>query len=273
METQSPLQLARKTIGLVLAGGRGSRLAHLTDRRAKPAVYFGGKFRIIDFALSNCLNSGVRRIGVVTQYKSHSLLRHLQRGWSFLRNEFNEFIDLLPAQQRMDEQSWYRGTADAVYQNMDILRGYTQQIIEEAFPAHREDRIIVKGVEWMDRLQAKLFEFEPATEAQKALHGETIAAYNRVLQARRQRIHAVGSGLPIVVWWALLPGAMGCLVLSLFVPVEDKRHHIVLSACLAGFVAMVLFIIIALDRPFRGAMAITPASYQLVHDQLMAPRK
>jgi glucose-1-phosphate adenylyltransferase len=121
METQSPLQLARKTIGLVLAGGRGSRLAHLTDRRAKPAVYFGGKFRIVDFALSNCLNSGVRRIGVVTQYKSHSLLRHLQRGWSFLRNEFNEFIDLLPAQQRMDEQSWYRGTADAVYQNLDIL--------------------------------------------------------------------------------------------------------------------------------------------------------
>jgi hypothetical protein len=155
----------------------------------------------------------------------------------------------------------------------EILRGYTRQIIEEAFPAHRDDRVILKGVEWMDRLQAKLFEFEPATEAQKALHGETIAAYNRVLQARRQRIHAVGSGLPIVVWWALLPGAMGCLVLSLFVPVEDKRHHIVLSACLAGFVAMVLFIIIALDRPFRGAMAITPASYQLVHDQLMAPRK
>src|SRR6476620_3387524 len=107
MDTPNPLQLARNTIGLVLAGGRGSRLAHLTDRRAKPAVYFGGKFRIVDFALSNCLNSGVRRIGVVTQYKSHSLLRHLQRGWSFLRNEFNEFIDLLPAQQRMDEQSWY----------------------------------------------------------------------------------------------------------------------------------------------------------------------
>jgi glucose-1-phosphate adenylyltransferase len=121
MEPQNPAQLARRTIALVLAGGRGSRLAHLTDLRAKPAVYFGGKFRIIDFALSNCLNSGVRRIGVLTQYKSHSLLRHLQRGWSFLRNEFNEFIDLLPAQQRMDEESWYRGTADAVYQNLDIL--------------------------------------------------------------------------------------------------------------------------------------------------------
>ncbi len=121
MDLPNPAQLARRTIALVLAGGRGSRLAHLTDLRAKPAVYFGGKFRIVDFALSNCLNSGVRRIGVLTQYKSHSLLRHLQRGWSFLRNEFNEFIDLLPAQQRMDEESWYRGTADAVYQNLDIL--------------------------------------------------------------------------------------------------------------------------------------------------------
>ena len=129
MEAQSPLQLARRTIGLVLAGGRGSRLAHLTDRRAKPAVYFGGKFRIVDFALSNCLNSGVRRIGVLTQYKSHSLLRHLQRGWSFLRNEFNEFIDLLPAQQRMDEQSWYRGTADAVYQNLDILMAHNPKYL------------------------------------------------------------------------------------------------------------------------------------------------
>jgi len=129
METQTPLQLARRTIGLVLAGGRGSRLAHLTDRRAKPAVYFGGKFRIIDFALSNCMNSGVRRIGVLTQYKSHSLLRHLQRGWSFLRNEFHEFIDLLPAQQRMNDESWYLGTADAVYQNLDILLAHEPKYI------------------------------------------------------------------------------------------------------------------------------------------------
>lgn len=117
-------QLPGRTIALVLAGGRGSRLYELTDRRAKPAVYFGGKFRIIDFALSNCVNSGIRRIGVVTQYKSHSLLRHLQRGWSFLRGEVNEFVDLLPAQQRVDEESWYRGTADAVYQNMDIIQTY-----------------------------------------------------------------------------------------------------------------------------------------------------
>ena len=116
-----PTQLVRKTIALVLAGGRGSRLKQLTDRRAKPAVYFGGKFRIVDFALSNCVNSGIRRIGVITQYKSHSLLRHLQRGWSFLRGEMNEMVDLLPAQQRVDEEHWYRGTADAVFQNLDII--------------------------------------------------------------------------------------------------------------------------------------------------------
>ena len=117
-------QLSGRAIALVLAGGRGSRLHELTDRRAKPAVYFGGKYRIIDFAMSNCVNSGIRRIGVVTQYKSHSLLRHLQRGWSFLRGEVNEFVDLMPAQQRIDEESWYRGTADAVYQNIDIIENY-----------------------------------------------------------------------------------------------------------------------------------------------------
>jgi len=115
-------RLTRRSIALILAGGRGSRLLHLTDRRAKPAVYFGGKYRIIDFTLSNCINSGVRRIYVLTQYKSHSLLRHLQRGWAILRGELNEFIDLVPAQQRVDESLWYRGTADAVWQNMDILR-------------------------------------------------------------------------------------------------------------------------------------------------------
>ena len=129
MNQTSPHLLARRTIALVLAGGRGSRLQALTDRRAKPAVYFGGKFRIVDFALSNCLNSGVRRIGVLTQYKSHSLLRHLQRGWSFLRSEFNEFLDLLPAQQRMDDESWYLGTADAVYQNLDILKAHNPEYI------------------------------------------------------------------------------------------------------------------------------------------------
>jgi glucose-1-phosphate adenylyltransferase len=115
-------QAPRRALALILAGGRGSRLKALTDNRAKPAVYFGGKFRIIDFTLSNCINSGFRRIAVLTQYKSHSLLRHLQRGWSFLRAEVNEFVDLLPAQQRIDETSWYKGTADAVRQNLDIFR-------------------------------------------------------------------------------------------------------------------------------------------------------
>lgn len=113
--------LTKNTVALILAGGRGSRLKNLTNWRAKPAVPFGGKFRIIDFPLSNCINSGIRRIGVVTQYKSHSLMQHIQRGWGFLRGEFNEFVELWPAQQRVQEQ-WYRGTADAVFQNMDILR-------------------------------------------------------------------------------------------------------------------------------------------------------
>jgi glucose-1-phosphate adenylyltransferase len=124
-----PHQLVRRTVALVLAGGRGSRLKQLTDKRAKPAVYFGGKFRIIDFALSNCVNSGIRRIGVVTQYKSHSLLRHIQRGWSFLRAEMNETVDLLPAQQRVDEEHWYRGTADAVFQNLDIIESSHPQYV------------------------------------------------------------------------------------------------------------------------------------------------
>ncbi|MFZ2628918.1 MAG: glucose-1-phosphate adenylyltransferase [Rugosibacter sp.] len=113
--------LTRAAFAIVLAGGRGSRLMQLTDWRAKPAVPFGGKFRIIDFTLSNCVNSGVRRIGVATQYKAQSLIQHLQRGWSFLDGRFQEFIDILPAQQQVSED-WYRGTADAVYQNLGLIR-------------------------------------------------------------------------------------------------------------------------------------------------------
>ena len=113
----------------VLAGGRGSRLKELTDRRAKPAVYFGGKTRIIDFALSNALNSGIRRIGVATQYKAHSLIRHLQRGWDFFRPERNESFDILPASQRVSETQWYEGTADAVYQNLDIIADYEPEFM------------------------------------------------------------------------------------------------------------------------------------------------
>ena len=116
--------LARDAMAFVLAGGRGSRLMELTDRRAKPGVFFGGKTRIIDFALSNALNSGIRRIGVATQYKAHSLIRHLTRGWSFLRPERNESFDILPASQRVSEDAWYRGTADAVFQNIDIVESY-----------------------------------------------------------------------------------------------------------------------------------------------------
>ena len=116
--------ISRTTMAYVLAGGRGSRLMELTDRRAKPAVYFGCKSRIIDFALSNALNSGIRRIGVATQYKAHSLIRHLNRGWNFLRVERNESFDILPASQRVSETSWYAGTADAVYQNIDIIESY-----------------------------------------------------------------------------------------------------------------------------------------------------
>jgi len=120
--SQNIHQLTRNTIALILAGGRGSRLMNMTDWRAKPAVPFGGKFRIIDFPLSNCVNSGIRKIGILTQYKADSLIRHIQLGWGFLRGEFGEYVDLMPAQQRIDEASWYKGTADAIFQNIDILR-------------------------------------------------------------------------------------------------------------------------------------------------------
>ncbi len=121
-------RLTRNTLALILAGGRGSRLKHLTLWRAKPAVPFGGKFRIIDFPLSNCLNSGIRSIGVLTQYKAHSLIQHIHRGWNFLRGEFGEFVELLPAQQRI-ETTWYEGTADAVYQNLDIIRNHRPDFV------------------------------------------------------------------------------------------------------------------------------------------------
>ncbi len=117
-------RLTQRSMAFVLAGGRGSRLKELTDRRVKPAVFFGGKARIIDFALSNALNSGIRKVAVATQYKAHSLIRHCQRGWNFYRAERNEFLDILPASQRMNESNWYRGTADAVTQNIDIVDSY-----------------------------------------------------------------------------------------------------------------------------------------------------
>ncbi len=127
-ETKSATDLTRKTLALVLAGGEGSRLKDLTRWRAKPAVPFGGKYRIIDFVLSNCVNSGIRKIGVLTQYKSHSLIRHIQRAWSFMRYEVGEFVEIMPAQQRVDKD-WYLGTADALYQNLDIMRRHTPEYV------------------------------------------------------------------------------------------------------------------------------------------------
>lgn len=121
-------RLTQNTLAVILAGGRGSRLKHLTLWRAKPAVHFGGKFRIIDFPLSNCINSGVRRIAVLTQYKAHSLIRHIQQGWNFLRGELGEYVELIPAQQRI-ETSWYAGTADAVFQNLDIIYAHDPEYI------------------------------------------------------------------------------------------------------------------------------------------------
>jgi glucose-1-phosphate adenylyltransferase len=124
MEPRANARLSSQAMAFVLAGGRGSRLKELTDRRAKPAVYFGGKTRIIDFALSNALNSGIRKMAIATQYKAHSLIRHMQRGWGFFRAERNEYLDILPASQRVDENKWYLGTADAVTQNIDIVDSY-----------------------------------------------------------------------------------------------------------------------------------------------------
>lgn len=128
-ETRFVSLLTKATLALILAGGRGSRLRDLTKWRAKPAVPFGGKFRIIDFPLSNCINSDVRHIGVITQYKAHSLMRHIQLGWGFLRGQFSEFVELMPASQRLEEETWYTGTANAILQNLDIVRAHDPEFI------------------------------------------------------------------------------------------------------------------------------------------------
>lgn len=128
VETKIATEVTRQTLVLVLAGGEGSRLGELTKWRAKPAVPFGGKYRMIDFPLSNCVNSGLRRIGVLTQYKAHSLIRHLQQAWSFMRAEIGEFVEIIPAQQRMGKE-WYKGTADALYQNIDIIHRHSPDYV------------------------------------------------------------------------------------------------------------------------------------------------
>ena len=128
VKTKIATEVTRQTLVLILAGGEGSRLGELTKWRAKPAVPFGGKYRMIDFTLSNCVNSGLRQIGVLTQYKSHSLIRHLQHAWNFMRAEIGEFVEIIPAQQRMGKE-WYRGTADALYQNIDIIHRHAPQYV------------------------------------------------------------------------------------------------------------------------------------------------
>jgi len=175
--------LTKKTVAVILAGGRGSRLKHLTDWRAKPAVPFGGKFRIIDFPLSNCVNSGIRRIAVVTQYKAHSLIQHLQRGWGFLRGEFNEFIDILPAQQRVHEHEWYKGTADAVFQNMDILRHYGPEFVlilagDHIYKMDYGEMLAAHAASAADVTIACL---EVPIEEAKAFGVVTVDEYNRIL--------------------------------------------------------------------------------------------
>jgi len=154
VNTQAVSDLTRRTLVLVLAGGEGSRLRNLTKWRAKPAVPFGGKYRIIDFALSNCINSGMRRIGVLTQYKSHSLIRHLQRAWGFMRPEIGEFVEIIPAQQRLRPE-WYQGTADAIYQNLDIIY------------RHEPDYVLVLGGDHIYTMNyAKMLTAHVQTEAE-----------------------------------------------------------------------------------------------------------
>lgn len=151
----------------------------------------------------------------------------------------------------------------------ELLRGYTIQVIEEAWPVQRQGRVPHMGVEWLNRFQAPLFAFEPTSESQKILHAQTVDAYNGFVLARNARLDAVHTELPGVMWFVLLPGAMGCLLLCLCFPIEDARFQAIVMTGLAGFVAMVLFVIISLDRPFEGPMAVGADSYQLIHDQLM----
>jgi len=151
----------------------------------------------------------------------------------------------------------------------DVLRGYTEQVIHQAWPQQRQGQIPREGVDWMDRLQTHLLAFEPATESLKILHAETLRAYDRLVQQRRQRLDSVQAALPTVLWYVLLPGAMGCIALCFLFHVEDARFQAILLAGLAVFLSMVLFVIIALDRPYLGEMGITADSYQLVYDHHM----
>jgi hypothetical protein len=151
----------------------------------------------------------------------------------------------------------------------DTLRGYTDQVINGAWPQQRQGKIPKQGVEWMNRLQAQLFAFEPQSEGRKISHAETLRAFNSMVHARRQRLDAVQTGLPTVLWFVLLPGAIGCVLLSLLFRVDNVWYQGTLVVGLSGFLSMILFVIIALDRPFQGEMAVGSDSYQLIYDQLM----
>ena len=151
----------------------------------------------------------------------------------------------------------------------DVLRGYTEQVIHEAWPQQRRGQIPREGVEWMDRFQSRLLSFEPATDSQKIVHAETFRQYNQLVQQRRQRLDSVHAGLPGVLWIVLLPGAMAVLIPFFFFHVENARFQYLLLVLLAGFIAMVLFVIVALDRPFSGDLGITADSYQLIYDHHM----
>lgn len=151
----------------------------------------------------------------------------------------------------------------------DILRGYTEQIIFEAWPMQRRGKVPIEGVAWMNKLQAQLFLFEPATEGQKVAHAEVLRAFNNLVQHRRQRLDSVQSGLPAVLWFVLLSGAMACVALSLLFKVDNAIFQGVLVGGLAFFLAMLLFVIFALDQPFQGGMAVGPESYQLIYDHHM----
>jgi hypothetical protein len=151
-----------------------------------------------------------------------------------------------------------------------MLRDYTEQIIGPAWAAQRAGQVPTEGVQWMDQLQSRLFAFEPSSEREKAVHSVTLTSYNRLIEARRQRLDTVRAALPQVMWWVLIPGAMGCLLLAALFPVKDVRFQTILVIGLSGFVAMVLFVIVTLDYPFQGPMAIGAGPYELVHDQLMA---
>ncbi len=177
-------RLTKDTLALILAGGRGSRLYELTDWRAKPALYFGGKFRIIDFPLSNCVNSGIRRVGVLTQYKAHSLIRHIQVGWSHFKRELGEYVEVLPASQR-NSPNWYQGTADALYQNVDIIRAANPKYVMVLSGDHIYQmdygNILAYHVENKAKLTVSCLEV-PVEEAASAFGVMTVDDQDRILR-------------------------------------------------------------------------------------------